>query len=112
MLVPCGPLPQEGKKGQETGPRSREEFAEVTKRARRQVLETLRRRLKGVDIEQLIEHEVVNDPFDWQERFSLWRGSILGLSHTIPQVLWFRPSPQHRKYDNLFFVGASTQPGT
>lgn len=91
---------------------SREEFKGVTERARRQVLETLKKRLGGVDIEPLIEQEVVNDPFDWKERFGLWRGSILGLSHTIPQVLWFRPSPQHKRYENLFFVGASTQPGT
>ena len=86
VLVPCGPLPQKGKAGQETGPMSREEFKGVTERARRQVLETLKKRLGGVDIEPLIEQEVVNDPFDWKERFGLWRGSILGLSHTIPQV--------------------------
>lgn len=112
VLVPCGPLPQKGKAGQEHGPTTREEFKQVTDRARRQVLETIQKRLGRPDFASLIEQELINDPFDWKDKFSLWRGSILGLSHTIPQVLWFRPSPQHAKYSNLFFVGASTQPGT
>lgn len=112
ILVPCGPLPQAGKAGQESGPRTREEFASVRARARAQVLATMAKRLKRPDFESLIAHEEVTDPFDWADKFSLWRGSILGLSHTIPQVLWFRPSPQHSSFKNLFFVGASTQPGT
>ncbi|CAO1619049.1 unnamed protein product [Parajaminaea phylloscopi] len=112
VLTPCGPLPQKGKAGQENGPTTKAEFQQVTDRARRQVLETLAKRLGRPDFANLIEQEIINDPFDWREKFGLWRGSILGLSHTIPQVLWFRPSPQHAKYENLFFVGASTQPGT
>lgn len=112
ILVPCGPLPQKGKAGQEHGPTTRAEFQGVRDRARRQVIATLSKRLERPDFESLIENEIVNDPFDWQDKFGLWRGSILGLSHTIPQVLWFRPSPQHKKFSNLFFVGASTQPGT
>lgn len=112
ILVPCGPLPQKGKKGQESGSRTREEFEATKQRARAQVLATLSKRLNRPDLESLIEQEVVNDPFDWADKFSLWRGSILGLSHTIPQVLWFRPPPQHDRFKNLFFVGASTQPGT
>lgn len=112
VLVPCGPLPQKGKSGQESGPQTREDFTSIKDRARRQVLATISKRLGRADFESLIEEEVINDPFDWQEKFSLWRGSILGLSHTIPQVLWFRPAPQHASYSNLFFVGASSQPGT
>lgn len=112
VLIPCGPLPQKGKAGQEHGPTTREEFQQVTDRARRQVLETIEKRLGRSDFASLIEQEIINNPFDWREKFGLWRGSILGLSHTIHQVLWFRPSPQHAEYDNLFFVGASTQPGT
>lgn len=89
VLVPCGPISLDSKS---TGPTTREAFEETKKRARRQVIETIQRRLKRPDFESLIEHEIVNDPWDWQERFNLFRGSILGLSHTIPQVLWFRPS--------------------
>ncbi|PWN42435.1 phytoene desaturase [Ceraceosorus guamensis] len=129
VLVPCGPLPLDAST-------SRAEFEVTRARARRQVIATLNARLgdrraerraeadggvlkafdektaDAFDIESLIAVEQVMDPFDWQERFDLFRGSILGLSHTIPQVLWFRPSVQHATYRNLFFCGASTQPGT
>ncbi|PWY98742.1 putative phytoene dehydrogenase [Testicularia cyperi] len=114
ILVPCGPIsiPEKPCSDPAKGARSREQFAATKDRARRQVIETLKKRLNRPDFEDLIDHEIINDPFDWQDKFNLFRGSILGLSHTIPQVLWFRPSIQHASYSNLFFVGASTQPGT
>ncbi len=114
ILVPCGPIsiPEKPCTDPSKGARSREQFQKTKERARRQVIETLKKRLNRPDFEQLIDHEIVNDPFDWRDKFNLFRGSILGLSHTIPQVLWFRPSIQHASFSNLFFVGASTQPGT
>ncbi|ORZ34110.1 hypothetical protein BCR44DRAFT_1479970 [Catenaria anguillulae PL171] len=69
-------------------------------------------RLGVPDFSKLIESEVVNTPETWREKFNLYKGSILGLSHSVPQVLWFRPSTSHALYDNLYFVGASTHPGT
>ncbi|EPQ25729.1 uncharacterized protein PFL1_06723 [Pseudozyma flocculosa PF-1] len=114
ILVPCGPIsiPEKPAGDATKGAHTREQFAKTKERARRQVLETIKRRINRPDFEDLIEHEIVNDPFDWADKFNLFRGSILGLSHTIPQVLWFRPSIKHASIDNLFFVGASTQPGT
>lgn len=112
VLVPCGPIPLPGS---DAGGRAqtREAFAATRARARKQIIETLKKRLGRDDFESLIDVEEVLDPFDWRERFSLFRGSILGLSHTIPQVrrgcaalhlsradmpclqvLWFRPSVQ------------------
>lgn len=114
ILVPCGPIsiPEKPCADPAKGARTRDQFAATVQRARTQVIATLSKRLNRPDFESLIQHEIVNDPFDWADKFNLFRGSILGLSHTIPQVLWFRPSIQHAKYNNLFFVGASTQPGT
>ncbi|KAI9010824.1 Phytoene dehydrogenase [Phycomyces nitens] len=91
-----------------------EDYTMVVKRARKMVLEVLERRLGLKNFLDLVEHEEVNDPSIWQKKFNLWRGSILGLSHDILQVLWFRPSTQDStgRYNNLFFVGASTHPGT
>ncbi|MFN7133499.1 MAG: phytoene desaturase, partial [Myxococcales bacterium] len=43
---------------------------------------------------------------------NLDRGSAFGLSHNFFQVGPFRPANQDRTIRNLFFVGASTQPGT
>ena len=51
-------------------------------------------------------------PSDWREQFNLAKGSAFGLSHDFAQVGYFRPSNRHAKVSNLYFVGASTQPGT
>jgi phytoene desaturase len=51
-------------------------------------------------------------PSDWREQFNLAKGSAFGLSHDFRQVGYFRPSNRHAKVPNLYFVGASTQPGT
>lgn len=114
ILVPCGPIsiPEKPCTDPAKGARTQAQFAATIARVRSQVIATLAKRLNQPDFEQLIQHEIVNDPFDWEDKFNLYRGSILGLSHTIPQVLYFRPSIQHDRYRNLFFVGASTQPGT
>ncbi|KAJ1024805.1 hypothetical protein NDA16_002845 [Ustilago loliicola] len=87
ILVPCGPIsiPEKPCTDPAKGARTREQFAKTVSRARTQVIETLSKRLNRPDFKSLIIHEIINDPFDWQEKFNLFRGSILGLSHTIPQ---------------------------
>jgi hypothetical protein len=39
-------------------------------------------------------------------------GATHGLAHTLTQMAYFRPSNRHARYQNLYFVGASTHPGT
>ena len=51
-------------------------------------------------------------PSDWESEFNLYRGSGLGLSHGMMQVGGFRPSNNDEVFSNLFYVGASTIPGT
>ncbi|MBK8848159.1 MAG: phytoene desaturase [Bacteroidetes bacterium] len=51
-------------------------------------------------------------PIDWQEKFSLYRGSGLGLAHGLNQVGGLRPRNYDELLKNLFYVGASTTPGT
>ncbi|ORX60714.1 phytoene dehydrogenase [Hesseltinella vesiculosa] len=89
-------------------------YDKMVARARAMVLQVLERRLGMTDFGALIQNEIVNHPGVWQQKFNLWRGSILGLSHDILQVLWLRPSTKDStgRFDNLFFVGASTHPGT
>lgn len=64
------------------------------------------------DLEENIEVERTMTPDDWEGRFSLERGAAFGLSHNFMQVGPFRPANQDANVKNLFFVGASTQPGT
>lgn len=85
---------------------------EWVKRARHLVIKILEERLHLKDFESLIETEIINDPRTWQSKFNLWKGAILGMSHSIPQVLHYRPSIRSEKFKNLYFVGASAHPGT
>jgi phytoene desaturase len=64
------------------------------------------------DLEQHIAVERHWTPDDYEFKLNLERGSAFGLSHNFFQVGPFRPTNQDRKVNNLFFVGASTQPGT
>ena len=51
-------------------------------------------------------------PVDWENKFNLYRGSGLGLAHGMNQVGAFRPKNHDEEFPNLFYVGASTTPGT
>jgi len=80
-------------------------------RARSFVLERLAR-IGLEDLEAHIRTEVSFVPTDWQDRYNLTLGSAHGLSHKLTQMGYLRPHNQHARYHNLYFVGASTHPGT
>lgn len=48
---------------------------------------------------------------DFEMDYNAYKGSALGLAHTIGQTALFRPNNIHKKIPNLYFVGASTNPG-
>ncbi|KAI9700897.1 MAG: ATP-binding cassette transporter CGR1 [Bogoriella megaspora] len=79
--------------------------------ARRTILATIASRT-GVNVEASITYEALNSPLTWKRKFNLDRGAILGLSHSFFNVLCFRPATRHAKIRGLYFVGASTHPGT
>ncbi|KAJ3122374.1 hypothetical protein HK100_012027 [Physocladia obscura] len=92
---------------------SEETVEKLTNRARDFVIKTIQARIPGcMDFENWIASETINTPFTWEKKFGLWKGSALGLSHEIMQVIYMRPSMRHAEYGNCFFVGASTHPGT
>lgn len=77
---------------------------------RAQVLRRLKQEYK-LDIENKIEVESIFTPQDFESKFNLTSGSAFGLSHNFFQSGAFRPSNKSRDIENLYFVGASTQPG-
>lgn len=93
-------------------PNNENRIDELIKTARAKVIKTIEARLKITNFEELIETETINDPRTWQTKFNLWKGSILGLSHNITQVLHLRPATRSHLFKNLYFVGASAHPGT
>lgn len=93
-------------------PSNQHRIDELVKSARVKVIKRIEACLNISNFEELIETELINDPRTWQSKFNLWKGSILGLSHNIQQVLHLRPSTRSHLFENLYFVGASTHPGT
>ena len=66
----------------------------------------------GKDIKPEIVSRTVFTPEDWQNQYNLHRGSGLGLSHDMFQIGGFRPKNYDEVFKNVFYVGASTIPGT
>lgn len=76
------------------------------------ILETIETRTGARNLRQRLLHEDFNTPVTWREKFNLDRGAILGLSHSFFNVLCWRPKTRHDDISGLYFVGASTHPGT
>jgi phytoene desaturase len=91
--------------------RNHQDWPELQKRARIIILERLAQ-VGMPDLEEHIKVDVSFTPQDWQHRYNLTHGSAHGLSHKLTQMGYFRPHNRHKRYRNLYFVGASTHPGT
>lgn len=100
-VVPVGHLSENGDQDWDT----------LCEKARSHVFRRLR--ILGItDLERHIKFEEAVTPLSWRKRYNLTKGSTHGLSHTLTQMAYFRPSNRHPRYQNLYFVGASTHPGT
>lgn len=106
-IVPVGHLAE----GNGRGPAANQDWGEMRDRARQQVFRRLAS-LGITDLEAHLKFEVNYVPLSWQKRYNLAKGSTHGLSHNLTQLGYFRPSNRHPRYRNLYFVGASTHPGT
>ncbi|MNS55859.1 zeta-carotene-forming phytoene desaturase [compost metagenome] len=51
-------------------------------------------------------------PTDWAQGWSLARGAAFGLDHGLLQMADMRPRNRHQRLGNVYFVGASTHPGS
>lgn len=56
--------------------------------------------------------ERVRTPLDWRSEYNLEEGAAFGIGHGILQVGYFRPPMVSKGVEGLYFVGASTRPGT
>ena len=66
----------------------------------------------GYDLKGNLLSLTIMDPQDWEKTFNLYRGSGLGLAHDLNQIGGFRPKNFDEVFGNVFYVGASTVPGT
>jgi phytoene desaturase len=84
---------------------------ERVEQVRQRVLDRLRD--DGIDLDPArIVSEKVYTPEDWRKMFGLYDGSAFGAAHTLFQVGPFRARNYARDVEGLFYVGASTTPGT
>ncbi|MBV9928443.1 MAG: phytoene desaturase [Acidobacteria bacterium] len=87
------------------------DWSEEARKIKERVLETLK--LHGVSIEPWrVMCEEVYTPLDWRRRFGLYDGSAFGAAHTLFQVGPFRRKNFSEELEGLYYVGASTTPGT
>lgn len=77
---------------------------------RRRTLELVARDFDVPDLEERIVVERVYTSRDFAADYHAFGGSALGLAHTMKQTA-FRPNNVSRKVPNLYYVGASTNPG-
>jgi phytoene desaturase len=100
-IVPVGHLDESGE----------QDWVDIRDKARQAVFKRLA--LLGItDVEAHLKFEMNYTPLSWRKRYNLMKGSTHGLSHTLTQLGYFRPHNRHPRYRNLYFVGASTHPGT
>jgi phytoene desaturase len=100
-IVPVGHLSENGDQN----------WGKLRDEARKHVFRRLQT-LGITDLEAHIKFEETYTPLSWRKRYNLVKGSTHGLAHTLTQMAYLRPSNRHARYQNLYFVGASTHPGT
>jgi len=66
----------------------------------------------GYNLNEMIVSKTILTPEHWKDMFNLYKGSGLGLAHDMNQIGWFRPANKDEKFNNVYYVGASTIPGT
>lgn len=83
---------------------------EVRARYRDLVLTQVERRT-GTRLTGAIVTERVYGPRDFEADYHAYKGTALGLAHTLFQTALFRPSQRSRKVGNLWYAGQYTHPG-
>ncbi len=66
----------------------------------------------SVDLHRHIISKTVLTPIEWGKAFNLYKGSGLGLGHGLKQTGGLRPNNFDEVYNNVYYTGASTLPGT
>jgi len=64
--------------------------------------------------ENIRDHIIVKRIFahnDFSQRYNAYKGTALGLAHTLKQTAIFRPRHQSKKVKNLYFTGHYNHPG-
>lgn len=64
------------------------------------------------DLRARIRYEKVVTPDDWSTDMEIHRGATFNLSHSLDQLLYFRPHNRFEDVDGVYLVGGGTHPGS
>lgn len=87
------------------------DWAQVTRESRTEVFRRLASHNIRLSESDFLVEEVWT-PEEWRNRFGLYDGSAFGAAHTLFQMGPFRAKNYAPDIKGLYFVGASTTPGT
>ena len=65
----------------------------------------------GEEIAPHVETQRIFSHRDFAGDYHAWKGTALGISHTLFQTAVFRPALRSKKVSNLYFAGQYTHPG-
>jgi phytoene desaturase len=69
-------------------------------------------RIGITDIERRIVFEKIMTPEDWADDLSIHHGATFNLSHSLDQMLCFRPRNRFEDVAGMYLVGGGTHPGS
>lgn len=69
------------------------------------------KRVTGEDLREDLQVKRLYSHRDFIADYNAYKGTALGLSHTLLQTAVFRPRHQSKRVKNLFFTGQYTHPG-
>jgi phytoene desaturase len=75
------------------------------------VLAIMEREMNLPNLREKIEYKRLYTVSDFAADYNSYRGTALGLAHTIWQTAIFRPNNFSKKVRDLYYVGAGTNPG-
>ena len=75
------------------------------------ILQTMENEMDMPGLRDKIVYQRLFSVKDFANRYNAQDGTALGLAHTLRQTAIFRPNNISKKVDNLYYVGAGTNPG-
>jgi phytoene desaturase len=79
---------------------------------RERTLAAIEERLGLPDFRKHIVAEKMYTPFDWAGEMGVYKGATFNLSHSLDQMLYFRPHNRFEQIDGVYLVGGGTHPGS
>jgi phytoene desaturase len=69
-------------------------------------------RIGVTDVERRIRFEKCLTPASWETEMSIYRGATFNLTHSMDQMLMFRPRNRFEDLERVYLVGGGTHPGS